>query len=54
MATELDNTLDTIMDGLVAPGGPAETVPFTRNGVCPVCCPVMMVLRAGAQTVLPL
>ena len=33
MATELDNTLDTIMDGLVAPGGPAETVPFTRNGV---------------------
>ena len=33
MATELDTTLDTIMDGLVAPGGPAETVPFTRNGV---------------------
>ena len=33
MPTELDTTLDTIMDTLVAPGGPAETVPFTRNGV---------------------
>jgi len=33
MPTQLDTTLDTIMDQLVAPGGPAETVPFTRNGV---------------------
>ena len=33
MATELDNTLDAIMDKLVAPGGPAETVPFARHGV---------------------
>ena len=33
MPTELDNTLDAIMDKLVAPGGPAETVPFVRHGV---------------------
>ena len=33
MPTELDNTLDAITDTLVAPGGPAETVPFTRNGI---------------------
>ncbi len=33
MPTELDRTLDAIMDTLVAPGGPAETVPFVRNGV---------------------
>ncbi|WP_370178029.1 class I adenylate-forming enzyme family protein [Alteriqipengyuania sp.] len=33
MPTELDKTLDAITDALVAPGGPAETVPFTRNGV---------------------
>ena len=33
MPTQLDITLDTIMDQLVAPGAPAETVPFTRNGV---------------------
>jgi len=33
MPTELDRTLDTITDQMIAPGGPAETVPFTRNGV---------------------
>ena len=33
MPTALDTTLDTIMDTLTAPGAPAETVPFTRNGV---------------------
>ncbi|UVI39757.1 class I adenylate-forming enzyme family protein [Qipengyuania spongiae] len=33
MPTELDKTLDAIMDQLTAPGAPAETVPFTRNGV---------------------
>ena len=33
MPTQLDVTLDTIMDQLTAPGGPAETVPFTRDGV---------------------
>ncbi len=33
MPTELDKTLDTIMDTLTAPGGAAETVPFERNGV---------------------
>ena len=32
MPTELDTTLDAIMDGLTAPGAPAETVPFDRNG----------------------
>ena len=32
MPTELDKTLDAIMDQLTAPGAPAETVPFTRNG----------------------
>tara|TARA_R110002072_G_scaffold294144_1_gene464014 strand:- start:2343 stop:4034 length:1692 start_codon:yes stop_codon:yes gene_type:complete len=33
MPTALDTTLDTIMNTLTAPGAPAETVPFTRNGV---------------------
>ncbi|WP_095012579.1 class I adenylate-forming enzyme family protein [Tsuneonella mangrovi] len=33
MATELDKSLDAIMDQLTAPGAPAETVPFERNGV---------------------
>ena len=33
MPTELDKTLDAIMDQLTAPGAPAETVSFTRNGV---------------------
>lgn len=33
MPTELDRTLDAITEKLIAPGGPAETVPFTRNGV---------------------
>ena len=33
MPTELDKTLDSIMDTLTAPGGAAETVPFVRNGV---------------------
>lgn len=32
MPTELDNTLDAIMDKLTAPGAPAETVPFNRKG----------------------
>ena len=32
MPTELDKTLDAIMDQLTAPGAPAETVPFARNG----------------------
>ncbi len=32
MPTQLDTTLDAIMDQLVAPGAPAETVPFARNG----------------------
>ncbi|GGE05426.1 fatty acid--CoA ligase [Tsuneonella deserti] len=32
MATELDNALDRMMDTLVAPGGPFETVPFERFG----------------------
>lgn len=32
MPTELDKTLDAIMDGLTAAGAPAETVPFDRNG----------------------
>ncbi|MHA6332227.1 class I adenylate-forming enzyme family protein [Qipengyuania sp. CAU 1752] len=32
MPTELDKTLDAIMDKLTAEGAPAETVPFTRNG----------------------
>lgn len=33
MPTELDTTLDAIMDRLTAPGAPAETVPFERKGV---------------------
>ncbi|SMQ75872.1 Acyl-CoA synthetase (AMP-forming)/AMP-acid ligase II [Altererythrobacter xiamenensis] len=33
MPTELDKTLDAIMDKLTAEGMPAETVPFTRGGV---------------------
>ncbi|UIP07533.1 acyl--CoA ligase [Erythrobacter sp. SDW2] len=33
MPSQLDLTLDAIMDKLVAPGAPAETVPFVRNGV---------------------
>ncbi len=33
MPTELDKSLDAIMDRLTAPGAPAETVPFARNGV---------------------
>ncbi|GMM92037.1 class I adenylate-forming enzyme family protein [Qipengyuania sp. MTN3-11] len=33
MPTQLDTTLDAIMDRLTAPGAPAETVSFTRNGV---------------------
>ena len=33
MPTELDTQLDAITDTLIAPGGPGETVPFTRNGV---------------------
>ncbi|MCP9222099.1 acyl--CoA ligase [Erythrobacter sp. LQ02-29] len=32
MPTQLDNSLDAIMDKMTAPGAPAETVPFTRNG----------------------
>ena len=32
MPTELDTTLDTIMDGLLAPGGMFETVPVERFG----------------------
>ena len=32
MATELDNTLNTIMDTLVQPGQPFETVPLARFG----------------------
>ena len=32
MPTALDLTLDAIMDQLTAPGAPAETVPFERNG----------------------
>ncbi|MCL4672862.1 MAG: acyl--CoA ligase [Sphingomonadaceae bacterium] len=32
MPTELDTTLDAIMDRLTAEGAPAETVPFDRNG----------------------
>ncbi|ALE17600.1 Long-chain-fatty-acid--CoA ligase [Altererythrobacter epoxidivorans] len=33
MPTELDKTLDAIMDTLTAPDAPAETVPTTRGGV---------------------
>lgn len=33
MPTELDRTLDAIMDKITAPDAPAETVTFTRNGV---------------------
>ncbi|MFA7587129.1 MAG: class I adenylate-forming enzyme family protein [Novosphingobium sp.] len=33
MPSELDRRLDAIMDALTAPGGPLETVPFTRDGV---------------------
>ena len=33
MPTELDKQLDAITEQLIAPGGPAETVPFTRNGI---------------------
>jgi acyl-CoA synthetase (AMP-forming)/AMP-acid ligase II len=33
MATELDNALDRIMDQMIAPGQPFETVPFERFGV---------------------
>ena len=33
MPTQLDITLDAIMDKLVAPGAPAETTPVARNGV---------------------
>ena len=33
MPTELDKTLDAIMDTLTAPGAPAELVPVTRGGV---------------------
>ena len=32
MPTQLDQTLDAIMDKLTAEGAPAETVPFERNG----------------------
>jgi len=32
MPTELDKTLDAIMDTLTAPGAPAETVPVNRGG----------------------
>ena len=32
MPTQLDTTLDAIMDKLTAPGAPAETADFTRNG----------------------
>ena len=32
MPTELDRTLDAIMDRLTAEGAPAETVAFERNG----------------------
>ncbi len=32
MPTQLDMTLDAIMDKLTAEGAPAETVPFERNG----------------------
>ena len=32
MATELDDALNRIMDTLVAPGAPFETVPFERFG----------------------
>ncbi|WFL78431.1 class I adenylate-forming enzyme family protein [Altererythrobacter arenosus] len=32
MPTELDKTLDAIMDKLTAPGAPAETVPVDRGG----------------------
>ena len=33
MPTQLDQTLDAIMDQITAPGQPGETVPFERNGV---------------------
>jgi long-chain acyl-CoA synthetase len=33
MATELDDALNRIMDTLIAPGAPFETVPFERFGV---------------------
>lgn len=33
MPTELDKTLDAIMDTLTAPGAPAEVVPVVRGGV---------------------